>query len=58
MKNKVGKFVEGSGCSLFEDTPRHLCTETEKNRIKPRNHRIQSTGVNSWTAAFRFSEAM
>jgi len=58
MKNEVGKDVEGSGCSLFEDTPRHLFTDTENPRIKRRNHRIRSTGDNPWTAAFRFSEAM
>jgi len=58
MKNEVGRDVEGSGCSLFEDTPRHLFTVTEKTRIKRRIHRIRSTGADPWTVAFRFSEAM
>jgi len=58
MKNEAGKDVAGSGCSLFENTPRHLFTETEKSHIKSGNHRIRSTGANPCTAAFRFSEAM
>lgn len=58
MKNEVGKDVEGSGCSLVEDTPRHMFVETEKNRIKARNHRIRSTGDNHLTAILRLSEAL